>query len=305
MPLETRLVARFNRMDHPAADTTKTRWFIERLGQCDIPDTVDLEFIKHPDYPSLHVVSRGRLVVSKRTEVRLRLWRAQYPDVPLWYLGVRCLSRGLDWQVLVSAPRLAASIPRPAHLSDRRPPLNSNGDVFLEYHTRVRAMLNLPFARRFLSMGGILWRIALHYGPKSLFAAALSGPSTDAYVHGHVNRIGGEIDDMVTDADIALLLGTTEGFSLWPPADIFERYEKWQGEWSHEWEAWFQKRLQGIQSRDKSLFLTRQKWIKYRRRHTVKAYNDPEQVGSEGHAARLCTQADQLYPPTESYASLV
>lgn len=67
MPLETRLVACFNRMDYPAADTTKTHWFIECLGQCDIPDTVDLEFIKHPDYPSLHMVSRSRLVVSKQT----------------------------------------------------------------------------------------------------------------------------------------------------------------------------------------------------------------------------------------------
>lgn len=63
-------------------------------------------------------------------------------------------------------------------------------------------MLNLPFVRCFLSMGGILWGIALHYGPKSLFAAALVGPSTNAYVYGHVNRIGGEIDDIITDAEL-------------------------------------------------------------------------------------------------------
>lgn len=77
-------------------------------------------------------------------------------------------------------------------------------------------------------MGGILWRITLHYGLKSLFAAALAEPSTNAYVHGHVNCIGGEIDDIVSGADIALLLSTTEDFSLWPPADIFEMYEKWK-----------------------------------------------------------------------------
>lgn len=67
MPLETKLVACFNRMDHPAADTTKTCWFIGCLGQCNIPNTVDLEFIKHPDYPSLYMVSHGWLVVSKQT----------------------------------------------------------------------------------------------------------------------------------------------------------------------------------------------------------------------------------------------
>lgn len=293
-------------MSHSAADTTKTRWLTERLGQFDIPNTVDLRFIKHPDYSSLHVVCRGRLVVSKRTEVRLRLWRAQYPDVPLWYLGVRCLSRGLDWQASVSVPRPAAPVPRPAHLGARCPPLFWKGDTFQEYDVRVRAMLRLPFARRFLTMGGIAWRIALHYGPESLFAAALSGPSTDAYVHGRVDRIGRDIDDTVTADDIALLLGTaTGGGSLWPPVDIFEKYEKWQGEWSHEWEAWFQKRLLGIQCHDRSFFLSRQRWIKHRRRYTVNEYNDPAQVGSDGHAAELCTLADQLYPPMESYAALV
>jgi len=292
-------------MSHSASDTTKTRWFMERLGQFDIPDTVDLEFIKHPDYPSLHVVSRSRLVVSKRTEVRLHLWRAQYPDVPLWYLGIRCLSRGLNWQVLVPVSRLAAPTYRPSHLDNRRLPLYWNGDVFHDYHTQVWAMLNLPFACRFLSMGGILWQIALHYGPESLFAAALSGPSTDAYLHSHANRIGGDIDDVVTNEDIALLLGTVGCSSLWPPIDVFEKYEKWQGEWSHEWEAWFQKHLQGIQKFDRSLFLTHSKWIKHHRRYTVMEYNDPAWVRSNGHAAELCARADQLYPPMESYAALI
>ncbi|KAG1848235.1 hypothetical protein F4604DRAFT_1687775 [Suillus subluteus] len=304
-PLANTSIAGFNRMSHTAADTTKTRWFMERLEQFDIPHTVDLEFIRHPDYPSLRVVSRGRLVVSKRTEVRLRLWRAQYPGVPLWYLGIRCLSRGLDWQVFVPVPRLAAPTPRPAHLNDQRPSLCWEGGVFREYETRVRAMLDLPFARRFLSMGGIAWRIALHYGPESLFAAALSGPSTDAYLHGHASRIGGDIDDVVTNDDIALLLGTAGCSSLWPPPDVFEKYQKWQGEWSHEWEAWFQKRLRGIQNHDRSLFLNRLNWIKHRRRYTTNEYYNPARVGSDGHAAGLCTQADLLYPPMESYAALI
>ncbi|KAG1803907.1 uncharacterized protein HD556DRAFT_1437642 [Suillus plorans] len=304
-PLTSASFAGFNRMNHPPADTTKTRWFMERLGQFDIPDSVDLKFIKHPDYPSLRVVSHGRLVVLKRTEVRLRLWRAQYPDVPLWYLGIHCLSRGLDWQVFAPVSRPVAFVSRPAHLNVRHAPLYWKGDVFHEYHTWIWAMLNLPFAHRFLSMGGIAWRIALHYGPESLFAATLSGPSTDACLHGHVHRIGGDIDDMVTDHDVALLLGATDDTSLWPPVDIFERYEKWQGEWSHEWEAWFQKRLQGIRSGDKDLFLTRKRWIKHRRRYTAREYDDPALVGSEGHAAGLCAEADRLYPPMESYAALV
>ncbi|KAG1724045.1 uncharacterized protein EDB91DRAFT_1255416 [Suillus paluster] len=95
-------IAGFNRMSHFAADTAKTHWLIQRLGQFDAADTVDLV---HPDYPFLHVVS-----------------------------------------------------------------------------------------------------------------------------HSH------DIDDMVTNADIDLLLGSTGNSSLWPPIDVFEKCPKWQGEWTKKWE---------------------------------------------------------------------
>ncbi|KAG1885362.1 uncharacterized protein F5891DRAFT_905367, partial [Suillus fuscotomentosus] len=118
---------------------------------------------------------------------------------------------------------------------------------FQFYEDRVRELLLLPYARRFLTMGGIIWRIALHYGPDHLFSAALSGPSTDAYVHGNIQRNGTHIDDAVFPQDIQLLLGVAaDNSSLWPPLDIFDRYQKWTGEWTALWETWFMDRVSMI-----------------------------------------------------------
>ncbi|KAG1717613.1 uncharacterized protein EDB91DRAFT_1259493 [Suillus paluster] len=316
-------VAGFDMTNRPATETTKTHWLINNtncLDQFDVPNAVNSPWTNQLSYQSLRIVSRGRLVVSKRTELRLRLWRAQYPDVPLWFFAARCLSRGLDWRVFVSqydlvGPNPAHSIPRPSYLDDAHLPL-ANRDL-QQYEHRVRALLQLPYARRLLSMGGILWRIALHYGPASLISAALSGPSTDACMHLRADRVGSDIDDTVTPDAIALLLGTTRtGHSLWPPVDIFDRYQFWQGEWSPKWEEWFNGRIAGIHHHMQhsllnrteklpDLFLSRTEWSHAHRRHTAVSFKSSTVAGTDAHAARLCEEVDQLYPPTESYVALV
>ncbi|KAG1842544.1 hypothetical protein F4604DRAFT_1508933, partial [Suillus subluteus] len=128
------------------------------------------------------------------------------------------------------------------------------------YNARVRDLLLLPYARRFLTMGGLIWRIALYYGPH-LFTNALLGPSSDAYIHNATDRMGLDMDDMVTEDDIALLLGTTtDKHSLWPPLDVWGRYQQWTGEWSEYWETWFQKRVSAIERERSDAFLPRKDW---------------------------------------------
>ncbi|KAG1722730.1 uncharacterized protein EDB91DRAFT_1088025 [Suillus paluster] len=303
-------------MNHPVAQTDKTRWIIARtshLVQFDKPTAVNLSMINHPSYRSLHVISRGRLVVSKRTELRLRLWRDQYPDVPLWFFAVRCISRGLDWRVFVSSynligPNPAYQITPPPYISATHPPLAN--DTLQEYEYRVRALLQLPYARRFLTMGGIVWRVALHYGPPSLFSAALSGPSIDAYMHHRVDRVGSDIDDTVTPDAVALLLGTSlTGRSVWPPHDTFERFQKWHGEWSEGWEDWFNKRITALyrpsmQTPAQASFLTRKAWVDMHRKHTIIAFQSSGTDGTDAQAARLCEELCQAYPSMESYNAL-
>ncbi|KAG2028402.1 hypothetical protein BDR03DRAFT_1019859 [Suillus americanus] len=231
------------------------------------PVCVPHPWIRNPEFHVLHFITRGHLVVSKKTEIRLRLWRAQYPDVPLWFLAIQCLTRGLDWRLFVHPNQLVSPmhgplIPRPPHLDALSKPLVYNPALLETYECRTRALLCLPYARRFVTMGGILWRIALHYGPPSLLSAALSGPSTDSYMHYHVDHAGPHIDDTVTQADIDLLLGVTSKGSFWPTLDIWAKSQKWHGEWSVENESWFQERLRVMHSLKKEAVVKRGQWIR-------------------------------------------
>jgi hypothetical protein len=57
-------------------------------------------------------------------------------------------------------------------------------------------------------MGGIIWYIALHYGPSELFASAISGPSSDVTMLIHCKVHKTLVDDYVSNKDICL-------FDLW------------------------------------------------------------------------------------------
>ncbi|KAG1853339.1 hypothetical protein F4604DRAFT_1933233 [Suillus subluteus] len=186
-------VAGLNMMGCRPANNTVTRLILDRtncLAQYhDLnplstslrsdPQNRLLHIACYPPYHLLHDISRGRLVVSKRTEIRLRLWRAQYPDVPLWFFAIRCLSRGMDWRVFANPQHLVGPLstllgPRPAYL-DQKPLLLTRGNgEFERYENSVRDMLRLPFSRCFCGMGGLLWRLAIQFGPDNLISAALS-----------------------------------------------------------------------------------------------------------------------------------
>ncbi|KAG2352813.1 hypothetical protein BDR07DRAFT_1497599 [Suillus spraguei] len=311
-------VAGFNRMGPRPIYNRVTRLILDRLPQLDEPNPLSLSVEKYPQnrllhiacyppYHLLHVMSRGRLVVSKSTEVRLRLWRAQYPDVPLWFFAIRCLTRGLDWRVFANPQHLigplgAASGPRPKYLDQRPLLLRRRRGVFEQYDNDVRDMLRLPFARRFCCMGSLSWRLAMQFGPDNLISAALSGPSTDASIHSNVERIGTDVDDTVTDAHINLLLGLTDDdYTLWPPMDIFAEYMGWEGEWTASLERWFSGQITAIQQGDWYAFATRSQWTSRLSQQPSTSSKDTMTV-TEGQAELLCYDVDKLDP--RSFAAL-
>lgn len=270
------------------------------------PVCVPHPWITNPEYHTWRFISCGHLVVSKKTELRLRFWRAQYPDVPLWFLAIQCFTRGLDWRVfvhpeLLGGPTHGSLVPHPPHLVASSEPLIFSPTLLETYESRVRTLLCYPYARRFLTMGGIVWRIALHYGPSSLLPAALSGPSTDAYIHYHVDHAGPYIDDTVSQADINLLLGLTNKGSFWPNLDIWTKTQKWHGEWSSENEVWFQDRLRDMHSQKEGAVLTHAQWVRKCRRHTGYMLCSPQTIGTEAQAAHLCRLVEGLYPTTNVY----
>jgi hypothetical protein len=154
-------------------------------------------------------------------------------------------------------------------------------------------------------MGGLLWRLAVHYGPDDLFSFALSGPSTDASIHCNVDRNGTDIDDTMTEDHINLLIGlTSDNHSLWPPLKFFEIYQSWEGEWSPTWETWFLERIAAIHNHSKLAFIHRADWSKKPRRHTAIAYSKESTAGTEAHARWLCEQVDELHPFMGSFTTL-
>jgi hypothetical protein len=170
--------------------------------------------------------------------MRLHLWRAQHPTVPLWFFTIHCLSHGLNWWVFVNLQHLVGPLqtlsgPWPIYL-DQTPPLLTRGNrEFKCYQDSIRDMFCLPFTCRFCSMGGLLWQLTIQYGPDNLISAALSGPSSDAYMHSNSEHISTDINDTVKDAHIKMLLGVTiNSHSLWPPINIFEKHMQWEGEWT-------------------------------------------------------------------------
>ncbi|KAG2737849.1 hypothetical protein P692DRAFT_20883171 [Suillus brevipes Sb2] len=97
-------------------------------------------------------------------------------------------------------------------------------DLWNQYQWQVRELLGRPYARRFLTMGGIAWRLALQFGPPELARQALDGPSSDVTVFGRGDIAEGYWDDSVTPGDLGTLIGrsSTGVESCWPPQDVWE-----------------------------------------------------------------------------------
>jgi hypothetical protein len=113
-----------------------------------------------------------------------------------------------------------------------------------------------PHTRRFLTMGGILCCIALHYGLSQLFESAILGPLNDALNLIHCEAHDALVDGCVSDEDISLLLGVTDCGGIWPTLDLWQTNENWSGECSKKSERWFTAHVREIARGSPSAILT-------------------------------------------------
>lgn len=138
----------------------------------------------------------------------------------------------------------------------------------------VRTILARPHARAALTRGGLIARIAQEFGLTA--AHVLQGPSSEVTRIGTRNALqvpGGRtlIDDYLTDAEVAILLGVVgprARYSLWPTEHVFAR-AWWQDydEWTAEHDDWFTERLLEIRSAHHASLNARQ-W-----RDLLRSYN--------------------------------
>ncbi|KAG1790127.1 uncharacterized protein HD556DRAFT_1310911 [Suillus plorans] len=71
-------------------------------------------------------------------------------------------------------------------------------DYWVNYKKNVKELLGRPYARRFLSLSGILWHLAVQFGPADLIEHAIAGPSLDA-----TNWASGDMSDVSEDLKCA------------------------------------------------------------------------------------------------------
>lgn len=143
-----------------------------------------------------------------------------------------------------------------------------------------------------------MWCIVLHYEPFQLFESAIPGPSSNALNLIDCKAHDTLVDDCVSDKDISLLLGVTNHGSIWPTLDLWQNNKNWSGEWSKKLERWFTAHMREIDRGSPLVILTQQQWKVAVCRHTVMTFNNICMLGIEAHAAWVCSQSAEFFPPS-------
>lgn len=226
-----------------------------------------------PVVPSLAgatiVVTReARLVVDPLVELRMMLWaiRGRTNDVNE-ILG-EALLRGWAFQLVFPlthlaelrdpGPEEAAAADEAAstilvYAEDETLEIQSEWRRFLE---RAQLLLSRPNSRAFLTLGGILWRLAILLGGHLVDSWKLNtvGPSSGIIIgHSGNTTVFGYRGNDVTEAERNALLGITRSRTsgtvrYWfPPEDLLIQHRFYDGEWSNSAEQLIMSRYESLQ----------------------------------------------------------
>ncbi|EIM79767.1 uncharacterized protein STEHIDRAFT_163326 [Stereum hirsutum FP-91666 SS1] len=126
------------------------------------------------------------------------------------------------------------------------------GNIVDSWSWALAEVLRRPHAVRALVSGGVLWRLAIEFGPAGLLREAVRGPSivTTHYRRGRAHaRAVPTSSDQLSRVEINALTGRhPSGRSLWPTNEELFVGRVWNGEWSRWCEKWFVERLNEIRS---------------------------------------------------------
>lgn len=206
-------------------------------------------------------LSHGFLVVTPRSEVRLRTIRRRYPNFPTSGLLQYAVNHGIAFEVALPIQHLNHFLPQPVpsrppcyEASFHDSPFASNlsaPSLIAAWREKLSTILARPHARGYLLRGGILWRLAVLAAP-SLLDSVLSNVSSGVSMFGRHASPGppGLVVESLEAMEQQLVLGGIEQQSalrfLWPPPAQFERCFGFYGEWNAECETWFQSHLASL-----------------------------------------------------------
>jgi hypothetical protein len=257
-------------------------------------------------------VPSAKCLLPVETDLRVRYWWLQDPSLSSASWLQTCLRKGLPFRLVVPEDNLHTLRPQGLMVTHNRPNWLDNPDTLIkqhrnddasrilaEYRHNVTAVLQRPHARRFLAEGGLLWRIALAFGPPTLFLEAFAGPSSTATVFGRRSApmSGNLVDDLLMPSEVGILLGMTSNQqSVWPPLDLFKEGQHFNGEWSTDNEGWFVKQIERIASGNASALHTQKRWKSQFRRRNITDIPDCALIGSAAHAASTKATLVTTYP---------
>ncbi|KZV59934.1 hypothetical protein PENSPDRAFT_694714 [Peniophora sp. CONT] len=193
-----------------------------------------------PEPESMDPMS-GVLVLSRQALLRQRRWLADHADGSNDEFVRWMLRRGVRWDWGVRNRLPGPSVVQAFEAAPDAPP------SWDDWVVQIGELLAQPRARQFIRDGGIAWRLALEFGPATLAAAALEGPSREARLPlpGEVGLDSSFVVDRPTTEDYELLVGRAAGRSWWPHPDEWDA-SMGPGEWTLGLERWFQSRLRGL-----------------------------------------------------------
>ncbi|KAG2046003.1 hypothetical protein BDR06DRAFT_977803 [Suillus hirtellus] len=252
---------------------------------------VFMQGVTFPAVPTLH---SGRLITTFRSAIRVAHDLLANPNVSPADSIPGLLRSGAPFRVISSIQYTAPTQleAQPLYLAIKHTHIGldlSEPGYWNTYLATVQQLLNRPFAHRFLTVGGIIWHIALQFGPKTLIQEALLGPSSDVTRWKSGETLDNLWDDTVTPVELEILLG--QGLenlvTCWPPHDIWTSSTRWSGFWLEKDEAWFQLQLANLSSGNTEAPKTRKDWKRFYKPISDDKSGDPSFHGSEAFARDL------------------
>jgi hypothetical protein len=225
---------------------------------------------------------------NARSTLFWEFWRLICPcikDVEAYYLALR---HGVSVVHCVRTHEMKLALPHRC-ICDSQPSYIRNplfqefnfvdqaNDAYNQTYIReVTSLLTRENARGFLERGGLAWRIAIEFGPSTLWQDTFTGPSLSVarFFEGDFWPNPDWICEAPLSREINVLIGGVYDLhsgnmvrvvrSLFPPLDLFENSAHWNGVWTTENEDWF-GHLVGKLRRGTLRARTRHEWDRWDR----------------------------------------
>ncbi|KAJ7447859.1 hypothetical protein B0H11DRAFT_2248034 [Mycena galericulata] len=244
-----------------------------------------------------------RLTWDARTEVRARIWACRDGGLSMSDILSRAFRAGCRLEAFTPMTELQWRMRQQPHFRSIPPLPQPKGAsiqvaALQEYLHNVEEVLSRPHARAAFFEGGLLWRIAVEWGPRWQVERLWQGVEpTEGRTH-FDPAIGG-VAYCLSQNEVDALRGVTQaGMSLWPPLEFWHRYDRWLGEWTPGNESWFVQRALCIRhgSELKTLARSASTWRSRVRQVNIEAMQREDTAGRCAEAEYILQMMDEEFP---------